>query len=119
MLKVIAFQDLASADLIVDAIYEGDDKKNILSDPISKLLPGSGNQGGFRAAGKGDQKKFIVLYSSGEDRDWPDSLNLTTGQFIYYGDNKKPGHKLHESQRGGNLILKNVFEQLHSNSRPK
>lgn len=118
MSKVISFENLASADLIVDAIYEGGDKANIAADPISKLLPGSGNQGGFRAAGKGDHKKFVVLYSSGEDRDWPDYLNLNTGQFTYFGDNKTPGHLLHETQRGGNRILQNVFEHLHSDSRP-
>ena len=54
-------------------------------------MPGSGNQGGFRAAGTGDDKKFVVLYTSGEGRDWPDHLDLNTGQFAYFGDNKTPG----------------------------
>jgi hypothetical protein len=62
-------------------------------------MPGSGNQGGFRAAGTGEDKKFTVLYTSGEDRNWPDHLDLNTGQFVYFGDNKTPGHERHETSR--------------------
>jgi hypothetical protein len=38
-------------------------------------------------------------------------------RFIYYGDNKRPGHELHETQRCGNLILRNLFEALHAKNR--
>ena len=62
-------------------------------------MPGSGNQGAFRAAGNGEDKKFVVLYTSGEDPDWPDHLDLNTGQFVYFGDNKTPGHELHDTRR--------------------
>ena len=47
--KVVSHQDCASADLILDAVYEGGQTKNARSDAISKVMPGSGNQGGFRA----------------------------------------------------------------------
>ena len=77
--------------------------------------PGCGNLGGFRAAGRGEIKKFVVLYTSGEDKDWPDTLDLNTGRFTYYGDNKKPGHELHDTPKKGNLLLMNVFDWLHSN----
>lgn len=107
----VSFSKITSADLVVDAIYEGGSAGNTSDDPISKLLPGCGNQGGFRAAGKKDNKKFVVLYTSGEDRDWPDSLDIHTGQFIYYGDNKTPGDELHS--KSGNLILRRVFDLLH------
>ena len=86
-----------------------------LGDPISKLLPGCGNPGGFRAAGRGEIKKFVVLYMSGEEKDWPDTLDLNTGRFTYYGDNKKPGHELQDTPKKGNLHLMNVFDWLHSN----
>jgi hypothetical protein len=46
--------------------------------------------------------------------DWPDQLNLSLGQFSYYGDNKKPGHELHDTQRGGNRLLRATFASLHS-----
>jgi len=112
--KVIPFDDLGLSDLIVDAIYEGGNAESSLGDPISKILPGVGNMGGFRASGRGDVKKFVVLFTSGEDRDWPDSLDINTGKFIYFGDNKKPGHDLHDTKPRGNIILKNVFCWLHA-----
>jgi hypothetical protein len=112
--KTFGFHELQHADLFVDAIYEGGTTGNVGDDPINRLLPGSGNLGGFRAAGRGDAKTFIVLYTSGEDKDWPDSMDLATGQFTYFGDNKRPGQELHDTRPGGNIILRNVFEWLHA-----
>ena len=66
---------------------------------------------GFRDSG--EKKNFIVLYTSGENKDWPDQLDVNTGQFTYYGDNRKPGRKLHATN--GNKILERVFDSLHSN----
>src|SRR5689334_11584757 len=100
MRRVFPFEELPTADLTVDAVYEGGSAGNSSDDPIAKLLPGAGNQGGFRAAGRGAGKSFVVLYTSGEDGDWPDTLDPNTGQFIYYGDNKTAGHALHDTQRG-------------------
>jgi hypothetical protein len=97
----------------VDAVYEGDAGGHLSGEPLGTLLPGVGNQGGFRSAGTGDDKRYVILYTTGEDRDWPDSINLSTGQFTYYGDNKKPGHELHETVRGGNRMLRRAFELLH------
>jgi len=113
MVRVIAYEDLADADLIVDAVYEGESGSQLAGEALSKLLPGVGNQGGFRASGRGDDKKFVALFTSGEDKDWPDTLDLNTGQFVYFGDNKKPGHELHDTQRSGNRILRRVFELMH------
>lgn len=114
MVRIIAFEELGKADLIIDAVYEGGGAGHSGDDPISKVLPGVGNQGGFRVAGHGHDKRFVVLYTSGEDSDWPDDLDLNTGQFVYYGDNKTPGHKLHDTGRGGNRLLRRVFDQLHA-----
>lgn len=120
-MKVFGFTELQDADLIIDAIYEGGASGNVGDDPISRLIPGSGNLGGFRAAGRGKVKNYIVLYTSGEDKDWPDSIDLSAGRFVYFGDNKTPGHELHDTRRGGNLILRNVFTWLHTgiNTRSK
>lgn len=116
MSRVIPFDQLPTCDLVVDATYEGGTAPHSGSDPIAKLLPGSGNQGGFRAAGSGDQKKFVVLYTSGEEGNWPDHLDLSTGQFIYYGDNRTPGHELHDTSRGGNRLLRRAFEFAHADA---
>ena len=118
MTNIIPHDRLETSNLIVDAIYEGSHDGQLSGEPLSKLLRGIGNLGGFRAAGRGKDKRFVVLYTSGEDKDWPDRIDLNTGQFVYYGDNKTPGHELHDTQRGGNLILRRVFELLHS-SPPK
>ena len=118
MNKVVPFDKLTSCDLDVDANYEGGMKGNTGDDPINRLV-GGGNQGGFRYIGspQGKTLKLCVLYSELADPDWPDELRFETGVFIYYGDNKTPGHELHDTQRRGNLILRNLFEDLHSQKR--
>ena len=116
MTRIVPYEELTDADLVIDAVYEGAAGGQLSGEPLSKLLPGTGNLGGFRAAGRGNDKKFVVLYTSGEDKDWPDRLELNTGQFLYYGDNKTPGHELHDTGPGGNRILRRVFDLLHSTS---
>ncbi len=113
-MRIIPNEHLSSSDLIIDAMYEGGASGNVTDDPISRILQGVGNQGGFRAAGRGQDRTLVVLYTSGEDHDWPDTLDLNTGQFVYFGDNKTPGHELHDTRRGGNKILRRTFELLHA-----
>lgn len=114
MIRIVPHEQLTDTDLIVDAVYEGAAGGRLSGEPLSKLLPGIGNLGGFRAAGRGPDKKFVVLYTTGEDKDWPDRLDLNTGQFLYYGDNKTPGQALHGTGPRGNRILRRVFDLLHS-----
>lgn len=104
------FSDLDRADLVVDRIYRGGDAGNVADDPLSKLVP-VGNQGGFRFKGSPlrGTVRLVVLYTSGEDVDWPDELDAASGDFTYYGDNKRPGKGLHETPRGGNLLLRDMF----------
>lgn len=75
--------------------------------------------GGFRVSGRGDRKNWVVLFTTGEDRDWPDSLDLNTGKFIYFGDNKTPGHELHDTRAGGNKVLRQAFARLHDDASPR
>jgi hypothetical protein len=108
----IVFEDLASADLIVDAVYEGGaNSQSVTSDPIHRLLPVH-NQGGFRFKGSVSpfDVRLVVLYTSGHNPDWPDFLDPHTGRFVYFGDNKTPGSELHETSRKGNQILKAAFD---------
>jgi hypothetical protein len=110
------FEHLPYADLVIDALYEGGTRGNTSDDPLGRLLP-CGNQGGFRYRNRltGHGKQFVVLYSDLSDHDWPDVLDVELGRFTYYGDNKRPGHTLHETVRGGNGILGDVFGHLHAN----
>jgi hypothetical protein len=114
MVRIVSYADCRRSDLVIDAVYEGMPGGHLSGETLSQLLPGIGNLGGFRAAGRGDDKKFVVLYTSGEDKDWPDHLDLNTGQVIYFGDNKTPGHELHDTGPGGNRILRHVFGLLHA-----
>jgi len=75
-MKVFANDELATADIVIDAVYEGGSSGDSSDDALGKLLPGTGNQGGFRAAGRGEDKRFVALYTSGENKDWPDTIDL-------------------------------------------
>ncbi|MGC5544421.1 restriction endonuclease [Streptomyces griseus] len=111
----VAFSDLETADLQVDALYAGGTSGNSGDDPMSKLIKGIGNQGGFRYAGSPTNRtvKLAVLYTSGGEVDWPDYLDVQTGTFTYYGDNRKPGQGLHETPRSGNVLLRDAFDASH------
>lgn len=115
-MKKVCFSELEESDLCIDAVYEGGNAGNAGDDPISRLLMGTGNQGGFRLVGPKNSRRWIVLYTSGEDVDWPDTFDSLTGTFAYYGDNKKPGQELHGTVKGGNAELRDIFQARHSKS---
>lgn len=108
--EAVEFVDLATADLIVDRTYRGGRAGNRGDDPIGKLLP-VGNAGGFRFVGSPTKGtvRCLALYTSASDPDWPDQLDLSSGTFTYYVDNKHPGRELHETPRKGNLSLRQMF----------
>lgn len=106
----VSFADLATADLVLDRVYLSGSNRNFGDDPIFRLLP-VGNQGGFRVAGSINKGtvKLVVLFTSGAEIDWPDEIDPTTGDFTYYGDNRHPGRELHDTPRGGNRLLREIF----------
>ena len=118
--RIYAFTKLLSAPLAVDATYAGGSAGNVSDDPIAKMFKGvgehkgAGNQGGFRPIGKGGfgHCRALVIYSSGKESDWPDQFNLERGTLTYYGDNRHPGKALHDTQRGGNELLRDMFAAL-------
>ena len=115
---VVEFDRLADADLVLDRVYRGGGGKGgTRDDPLCKLLP-VGNQGGFRAAGSTTRNsvKLAVLYTTGEEPDWPDALDPYTGTFTYYGDNRRPGLELEDTPNKGNLLLSRVFGWAHGDT---
>ena len=100
---VVGYAELADADLVVDRVYKGGSFGNARDDPLARLLPGVGNQGGFRALGRHSQDavRLVVLYTSGAEPDWPDALDPYPGAFTYFGDNRSPGRTLHETPGKG------------------
>ncbi|MFF2746890.1 restriction endonuclease [Kitasatospora sp. NPDC058048] len=109
------FADLSGVDLHLDAFYPGGTRGNSSDDPINRLVPGVGNQGGFRPAGSPQEQsvRLAVLYTTGRQPDWPDALDPQTGGFTYFGDNRTPGHEMHKTPRRGNLLLRDVFGASH------
>ena len=116
----VPFDQFWNADLHVDRVYEGGRVGNAGDDQIQRLLP-VGNQGGIRYSGSLPRSdiRLIVLYTSGGDRDWPDAFDLFTGVFTYYGDNKRPGHELHDTSRSGNALLRRVFDLTRTPVSPR
>lgn len=116
-MTVVSVDDLSTAALLVDAIYQGGRKGHAGDDPLPKLMRVD-NQGGFRYRGKVKGKlEMLVLTTSMNDPDWPDALDAETGIFTYFGDNKKPGRQLHDTGRDGNLILKTIFEDSRAGAK--
>ena len=99
-------------DLIVDKTYKsGRNAGGGIADPVHALL-GVSIRGGFRYLGNRqsiETLKLVVITTHLRDQDWPDSIDKERGRLVYFGDNKKPGRLLHETPRGGNEILNNVF----------
>jgi len=111
----IPYDRLDTADLVIDATYEGQiGSKSIAGEPLARLT-GTGNQGGFRFSGPVASPEIVVLYSTMAESDWPDGIDEENGLFYYYGDNRKPGFELHDRKagRGGNLILRSAFALAH------
>lgn len=122
-MKVFKFHELRSCPLVVDAIYEGGNTKNIASEVISKLLSaddqgrsvGVGNAGGFRYRGRLPRPFIVALMSDSSEAAWPDSIDPFTGLLTYFGDNRSPGD-LHGTPRGGNRILAETFGSFRSSA---
>lgn len=104
---------LVNADLIVDGVYEGGRKGNAGDDPLGPLV-GVSNQGGFRHLGRRECPNLLVITTSMNEPDWPDTLDLETGIFTYFGDNRSPGRELHDTPRWGNQMLRDLFARAHS-----
>ena len=112
-MHIESFSNASHADLRIDAVYRGGRTGNISDDPLAQLLP-VGNAGGFRYCGKLDALRLLVLKTSRKHPDWPDKLDPETGVFTYFGDNRTPGRRLHETPKKGNKVLRWIFELANS-----
>ena len=115
-IEVIPFLEVGKADLQVDAVYRGGREGNTADDPLPSMLNVS-TGGGFRYRGSLNELELVVLTSSLQDPDWPDRIDFETGTYTYYGDNKKPGQKLHGTPRRGNKLLRRIFELANSGAQ--
>src|SRR5690606_21992447 len=114
---IVDFENLKKSDLIIDTIYKGGKRGNTSDDPLSKLFPKLGNMSGFRKKNRDDDSgklAYVILYTSMSEIEWPDYLDVETGVFRYYGDNRKAGNHLTDTKQGGNKLLEEVFGILNS-----
>lgn len=113
-MKEIAFDDLGHVDIGVGDVLLTGPTGQLAEEPINRAF-GAGNMGGFRILG-GSQSgyRLAVLYTTFNDIDWPDRLDVETSQFVYFGDNKEPGRELHDTPKHGNELLRQVFEIIHA-----
>lgn len=119
----------ANDHLRVDRLYRNTNDWKKEKDEFNRFFrfqdgKGITNTPGFRpkssrAADSTDILKcvFCVLVTNLGEIEWPDSLDLETGIFTYYGDNRKPGTAISDTQVGGNRLLEAVFERLHAQKR--
>ena len=99
--QVIPFEQLKSSDLIIDCVYQSGKDDHLGSEVISRLVPFCQNTGGFRWVKRRDPEgklkglpAYVVLYTSMEELAWPDYLDVESGVFHYYGDNREAGCNL-------------------------
>ena len=111
----VEFDQLSGSDLTIDRTYRGGIRGTSADDPLARLLP-VGLQGGFRPAGSPTKGtvKLCVLYTSGSETDWPDRLDVSTGDFSYFGDNRRPGSQLLMTPRRGNILLQDTFARANA-----
>ena len=70
-----------------------------------------GNAGGIRWAGNRSEPLLVALSTTRRDPDWPDRFEPESGVFTYFGDNKRPTGDLHDTPRGGNSLLRDLFDR--------
>ena len=123
-MNIFKFDQLTTAPLIVDAVYEGGNAPNLKSEVISKVLSAENNKGitlkvhntgGFRYRGQLPNPRVVALTSNSSEPAWPDNINPITSQLTYFGDNRSPG-ELHDTNLGGNQILADSFARFEQGS---
>ena len=113
----IPFGQLATADLIVETVYKGGLGSSAEFEPLHHLFPKCGVSGGFRKVNRQDgtgKPAYVILYTTMGELEWPDYLDVETGVFRYYGDNRQPGREITNTKLKGNALLEDVFALLNS-----
>jgi hypothetical protein len=115
-------------ELRVDAVYRNTNNWKAPADQFNRFFRfsdgvGINNTSGFRPKSKNGGSTdivncaFCVLVTTFGETHWPDRLDRESGEFLYYGDNQKPGKAVNETAVGGNRLLEHVFLNLHSGAR--
>lgn len=83
MVRIIPFAELATSDLMVDAVYErcvdGQISGGANTQTATKLWEYGGSC--FRSRPKKNQ---VVLFTTGEDKDWPNILDTNLVNYLFW-----------------------------------
>lgn len=115
MPAVFSFEECVNAPLLVDAIYQSGPATNQSADPMRLILPKCSTSGGIRKINRQDGSKlpaYVVLFTTLQELEWPDYLDVETGILRYYGDNREAGAAINE--KNGNKLFEQVFEMLNT-----
>lgn len=121
-INVVPYDQVPTADLLVDSVYKAGEDKDLRSEVLSKLMH-IGNVGGFRKCKKLVNGKkinevgYVCIFSTGEELEWCDELDRTLGRFVYWGDNRKAGNPIDKTSLGGNAFLQDIFKSLSAGNR--
>jgi len=118
----------APLELRIDASYRDLANWTLDSDEFNKFFRFSDGRGianaqGFRPKSVSGGSTaitdcgFCVLVTTLREPEWPDAFDIDSGLFTYYGDNREAGKAVSDTPIGGNLLLEQVFEQLHNGHR--
>lgn len=126
-LTSVEIRGIALQDLRVDAVYRNTGRWNNPDDVFNRLFrffdKGINNTSGFRPKSTADgdsdicKSAFCLLITNFEEPEWPDQLDRESGIFTYFGDNRKPGRAINQTNLGGNRLLERVYTQLHTGTR--
>lgn len=116
------------AALRIDASYRNTNNWQDRRDVFNRFFrfadgKGINNTSGFRPKSKagGDteitEAAFCVLVTNFGESEWPDVINLESGTFTYYGDNRSAGRPINDTRVGGNRLLEKIFRLLHVGDR--
>ena len=98
MNRIIEFEDLPGSNLHIDAIYKRGPQPNYGGEPLAKLM-NVGIRGGFRFRRISGRVRYVVLYSTMENLNWPDEFDFENGLFFYYGDRSRPVQTLEDGKQ--------------------
>jgi len=118
MMLTVPFSRLGKLDLTAGTIYEGGRAGNASDDPLARILKG-GNAGSFRYCGSVGDLNYLIIIISPDDPNWADSIDIDSSTITCYGDNRRPGGRLLDTPKNGNLILKKLFGSLRSAKDPR
>ena len=116
-------------ELRVDRLYRNTNNWTSEDDEFNNFFrfsdgKGINNVSGFRPKSLANSKNtdiencaFCVLITNLGETEWPDEINLETGLFTYYGDNRAPGSSIDSTPVGGNRLLQSLFHKVHSQRR--